>query len=592
MRFNRRRSDRPDKARGRLASSLEALESRSLLSQGGVNPFSVYVPRDLPVYYLHTTNPYPYSVQHQLLHNPSTQNSLLGNEGKIVSGKDRHGNEWTITVHGPGTVIVTDTSPNDGSLDDAIDTIQLVGTDIHSTYVTGNVTGSFRTPTSSTTEFNRLVDTDGVRSVVLNGFTLAETVPPAAGGPHNLNTGIFLTGGVNYLSFHDIVAPIDTSSNDASINVVIGDPSTPLPDRVQPTIHLDSIFNTVFDSTATAAPAATPVTTQGVNIVVNGQLKGLDFISTSNDTVGAGEQFLFPTVATTGRTSVQAIGVGSINVAGGATNFTASRSSVPFQNSFSGLDHLNSAHFRGPTDAVGLNVNGPVGTLHYDRGMGNPAGQFVGTSPAGPLVPATLYGLPADQNGYAASGLVAGQVTATSIKGIRILPANVVTQTPSNPDFVQLFRQGSTVYIPRPGNAMTNSLIASAGDIGKVHIVGNQVNSEIKSGFDYDSFAAGLEGTRAASKIGPLSHRGNQVNGVTSATWRPFTNIYGTPFDTAGPGKIRGSFNGTVTDTQAVTPLGNIGAGFFARTKTGGYLPPPVLGNRALAGRHKGVLIR
>ncbi len=42
-----------------------------------------------------------------------------------------------ITVHGPGKVIVTDTTPNDGVLDDDINTIQLVGTSINSTYVTG-----------------------------------------------------------------------------------------------------------------------------------------------------------------------------------------------------------------------------------------------------------------------------------------------------------------------------------------------------------------------------------------------------------------------------------------------------------------------
>ena len=40
---------------------------------------------------------------------------------------------------GPGKVIVTDTTPNDGALDDDINTIQLVGTNIHDSYVTGNV---------------------------------------------------------------------------------------------------------------------------------------------------------------------------------------------------------------------------------------------------------------------------------------------------------------------------------------------------------------------------------------------------------------------------------------------------------------------
>ena len=63
--------------------------------------------------------------------NPNNPNSPgLNNEGKVVSGTDRAGDKWVITVHGPGKVIVTDTTPNDGVLDDDINTIQLVGTSL------------------------------------------------------------------------------------------------------------------------------------------------------------------------------------------------------------------------------------------------------------------------------------------------------------------------------------------------------------------------------------------------------------------------------------------------------------------------------
>ena len=45
MRFNRRRSDRPDSARSRLGSSLETLEGAELLSQTGSSAiFAVYAP--------------------------------------------------------------------------------------------------------------------------------------------------------------------------------------------------------------------------------------------------------------------------------------------------------------------------------------------------------------------------------------------------------------------------------------------------------------------------------------------------------------------------------------------------------------------
>jgi hypothetical protein len=584
MRFTRRRSDRPDSARSRLGSDLEVLEGRSLLSRSSFNPFFQYTSSDLKIFNpLNTHQPVHLSVAHQLeAGRPSEQNFLLSDQGKIVTGKDRAGDEYTITVHGPGYVIVTDTTPFDGSLDDNIDTIQLVGTDINTTYVTGTVTASVRTQTSSTVLFNKLIDTSGVNSIVLNGFTLGQTITPAS-GINNSNTGIFLTGGVRYLQFHDILAPVNTATNDSPVNVIIGDPSTPL--QIEPTIKVDSIFATVFDSSSTTPPANSPVTTPTVNIVVNGQIRGLDIFSTSQNAVPAASQFLFPVVGTTGRTAVQAQAIDTLNVRGGATNFTASRSAQPFQNGFTSLAKLGRAHFHGPTDAVGLDVTtGTIGSLQFDKGIGNPAGQFVGatTSTAaipGAGVPATIYGLPADQVGYASLGLLGGQVTAKQIGSLKVGPATVVTQIPTNPDFVQLRRLGTTFVIPRPGVATTNALVVSSGNIGRTNVTGDLVNTEIKSGFHYTSFASGLEGTRAPSSLGPIRVNGNLLNSVVSATYRPNNHVYGTPIDTAGPGLIRGRSNSQLFATGGITPLTNIGAGYFARTKRGGYLPPPVRPN-------------
>ena len=176
MRFARRRSDRPDPALslGRPGSSLEALESRELLS--GDSGVHLYMPTDLP----------PRTIQHETasvaVNHPLTtgprQLSFLDNDGKVLTGKDRQGDEWSITVHGPGAVIVTDATPNDGILDDDIDTIQLVGTDINQTFVTGQVTASARLITDSQVFFNHLVATSGVNSIILNGFTLVQSIPP------------------------------------------------------------------------------------------------------------------------------------------------------------------------------------------------------------------------------------------------------------------------------------------------------------------------------------------------------------------------------------------------------------------------------
>jgi hypothetical protein len=643
MRFMRRRSDRPDPARRGLGTSLEALEGRQLLSSftATPHPFSVYLPTDLSVRNPITNQPLPLTFQ-RLVHDENPQSPLLNNQGKVVTGKDRAGNEWTITVHGPGSVIVTDSTPNDGSLDDNIDTIQLIGTSLTKTYVTGTVVGSPFTPTDSTVLFNKLIDVKGVKSVILNGFTLTETVAPA-NGPKYSNTGIMLFGGVQTLQFHNILASTSTATNDQPINILIGDPNTPI--TVQPSIKIDNIFNTALPGTAATATATlgvganntievasvtltsggsgyssiptvtfvgggavtpatatavvsngvvteitlvnggggytsvpevvidpptaslTPSTNPGVNLIINGELHALNLVSSTQQTVNAGVQFQFPIVSTTGRTAVRATAIDGLRVRGSAVNFTASRGAVPFQNGLSGLKHLGAAGFDNNADAVGLDVNGPVGRLRFSRGLGNPTG----TTPSD-----TKLGTPADRLGFPAAGLVGGLVTAKKIGKITAGPANSILQTAQNRDFVQTRITGNTNYYPQPGNALSSAAIVSAGSIGHTNIHGNLSSSEIKSGFHYPSFAAGLEGTRAKSKIAPVEAHGDLVNGVVSATHRPNNGMYGSGSDQKGNGAITGNLGAknAIYFTGAKTPLLNTGTGFFAKKKKG-YLPPP-----------------
>jgi hypothetical protein len=565
MRFKRRRSDRPDTARRGRASSLEVLEGRELLSafNPADHPFSVYLPTDLSVQNPITHRPESLLYQ-SLVHDENPQSPLLNNQGKVVTGKDRAGNEWTITVHGPGSVIVTDTTPNDGALDDNINTIQLIGTSLQDTYVTGTVTGSAFTSTNSTTLFNKLIALNGVNSINLNGFVLEQDVTPG-NAPANANTGIFLYGGVKTLSFNSVVAPINPTTGDLPIDIVIGDPNTPL--KVKPTIEFNTAFNTVANPSAAVAPPAVPVTTPYVDIIVNGVVHDLSFVSTGQQPVVAGDQFLFPTVATTGRTAVQATAIDELHVKGSATNFTASRGKVPFQNSLAGLNYLKVATFGGNADAVGLDVNGPIGKLRFSRGLGNPTG----TSPA-----TTQFGIPTANLGYPANGLVGGLVTAKKIGKVRVAPANTVVQTAQNPDFVQTNSTGDPTYYPQPGNAMTSAAITSSGKIGTVAVRGNLQSSEIKSGFDYPSFAAGLQGTRSRSLIKNSAYRGDLVSGVVSATYRPGSQIYSFTGSVRGPGAIRGnlSHKNAIYNIGSTTPLLDQGTGFRARVKKG-YLPPP-----------------
>jgi hypothetical protein len=551
---------------------------------------------------------------------------ILNNQGKIVTGTDRNGTVWTITVHGPGQVIVTDTTPNDGSLDDNIATIQIINSDPKRTYVTGTTVASNRVLTDGTILFNRLIAFNGVRSIDLNGFNLSANVVPAV--PQS--PGIFLYGGVGSLHFHDIDALIDTSVSTTPYQIVIGDPSTPL--TTKPSITLDSIYNSVFDSTSTTVPTG-PITTPSVIFSINGVVENFSVVSISQSAlppnyitqsrqltdmvwsgvpqsgpIPAGFQFFFNVVGTTGRTSLQADAINHLNAVGATNNFTAQRGQTPFNTSLSGLKYLRQARFGGKADAVALDVNGPIGKLTFKRGLGDPTGVFTGKTavpiipPGGTqtfqLIPATSYGVPAGSEGYPAHGLEGGVIRATSIRSLKVGPANYIRQTAQNPQFVQLNRTGSTTdYLANPGTALTNVAVTTDGSINQVHVTGNQLNSEIKTGFNYPSYIAGLQGTRSPSQIRRLRQRGDLVSSVDSATFRPALDtatgqyVYSDATGTAGPGSITGqitgavghgrfaktfarrAFPGSAFPTGGRTALGNYGAGFFALSKSAG-LPP------------------
>ena len=233
MRGTRRRSDRPESDRRRHVTQTETLEGRLVLSSTVPSYLSPWIPSDLPVVNPITNQRELYSIASQNPGNPNSQ--LYSNQGKIVSGTDRAGNLWTITVHGPGKVIVTDTTPNDGVLMDDINTIQLVGTNPNTTYVTGEVRASASELTTGSIPFNELIATSGVRSIELNGFTLTNQVTPAVDTP----TGIFLYGGARVLSFNGIVAQLDTSVTTTPYQIIIGSGAKPL--KYAPSIYVNSI---------------------------------------------------------------------------------------------------------------------------------------------------------------------------------------------------------------------------------------------------------------------------------------------------------------------------------------------------------------
>ncbi len=564
----RRHANRPRPKRPKVGASLETLEQRQLLSArfGGfvpeVDSSGEFYTRGIhPLQNRTIQHNYPtVGIAHPIGSSPRAL-SFLDNDGKVLTGTTRDGDMWSITVHGPGVAIVTDITPNDGILNDEIDTIQLIGTDLHNTFVTGQVTSSARVVTDGTVGFSRLIAADGVASIILNGFVLRDTLlPPQDGTPE-----IALLGGVQTLHFHAVESVSDVSVQ-RPINITIGDPNTPL--NVRPSVRIDHIFNTAIDGNLVQGQA---ITDPSVNIRVNGQLHTLEMLSVGAPTPPDAllvSQFSPPSF--TGRTNVQALGVQGLKVVGSARNFTLSRDGRPFENGFSGMNHLGHAFFGGNADAVGLDVsNGRIGQLKFLKGLGNP------TATTNSLA---FAGRPLNEFGYPAFGHLGGAVSTQELGSAVIGPAELLLDHPRDPKFIQRLTTGQIDYLARPGNALTNSIIASSGSIGEVTAVGNFRDSQISSGFHYPSFIKGLNPTRRTSQIANYQQRGDLIDSVVSATYDPVDGTFGTANDVAGPGRIRGHFNGNLYQDPAnttPTPFGTRGVGFFARNKEG-YLPAQV----------------
>ncbi len=395
-------------------------------------------------------------------------------------------------------------------------------------------------------------------------MTINTGTSATSGQPNNTGPAIYLPGGVGTLSFHDILNATDLNGNgngaDQPLEVQIGDPNTPL--KVSPSLYIDGIFNTVFDSAGTTQLNAGPVTAASVNILVNGNIHNLNIGSATAQTISGGYEYNFPRVDVTGRTAIRATGIDHLKVVGTARNLTASRAGTPFvaqnganspptttastsvfNSGFSGLNHLGTAEFGGTADAVGLDVSGgKIGTVKFLRGLGDQTGD--------PLNP-TQYGTNSAQAGYPSRGLLGGLVVAKKIGKVVVGASNLTLLTSTNPAD-QLDATRGQKYFAKAGSALVNAAITSSGSIGSVHVVGDSQSSEIAAGYDYKSYADGLEPVRAASQIKSYKQRGDLIDSVVSASYRPNDQIYGNGNDTAGPGKITGKLQGrTLRDRGA-----------------------------------------
>jgi hypothetical protein len=528
------REGRPRDRRLRPARHLESLEGRQMMAANAASLLGA----DAAVV----------ARAHPIGNASLRQLSFLDNDGRILTGTDREGDTWTLTLHGPGTMIVTDTSPNDGFLNDELATIQLIGTDINNSHLTGTVSASPRILTDGTIGFNRLIAESGVNSIVLNGFELRET------GPDPGIPGISLLGGVRTLGFQSLIYEADQPEDGPAV-IRIGDPSTPL--TVKPSIYITHIFNNSFDG-STVLNDQVPRTDPSVQILVNGEIQDLEMVSVTALPTDAATNARVSPVAYTGRTAVQTFGINGLKVAGSARNFTVSRTAQPFASRFSGVDRIGHAFFGGNADAVALDVsNGEIGRLKFLRGLGN----SYGSQDTSMLESGTPLGL----RGYPASGLSGGVVAARNIRRQEYGADRLILQHRQSPNEIQLRTSTYTDYVPRAGNALTNATVATAGSQGDTNIVGNSWRTLVAAGFDYQSYVQGLDPTRSPSHIRTLRQRGDLVDSIVASSYRSTNGIYGDGDDAAGNGLIEGNLDGNVYQTN---PTGQ-GSGFYARRVIG-----------------------
>ncbi|MBI1324223.1 hypothetical protein GC170_13715 [bacterium] len=560
--------------------------------------FQFYTTHDIPVQTkLHQGSfQYPY---HAAESGPKRL-MYLDNSNRVLYGEDREGDQYVITVHGPGEVVVTDVTPNDGVLMDDIDTIQIVGSNPHTTYVTAQVTSSNRVLTDGMVRFQQLIAENGVNSIILNGFALAQTLPINEDNTVvQPGVGVFLPGGVQTLQIADVEAYNDVSGVYATnpVRIVVGDAASPL--KKAPIIRVGTIYNTMYSSQADSVPNV-PQSTPTVSFEVYGPTHAITTNAITRQMPVAGLESNYPKPGAQGLTSIATTSIGQFQAIGGVNFTRIARNTGTNISPTTALDHAGLIHIGGTADALSVSSNGPIRSLRLMRGLGDPSGTSTATQ---------YYGTTAGQKGFPAYGYMGGQINAGAINRINIGAANTIMQVSNSPQFIQR-TQGVTNYFPRAGSAMTNAAITTSGSMGTkpVHtgsinhfgkkiqsnatgvlIRGDLAQSEIASGFDYNQYVTGVSPVTGPSVIRGLRMKGSLVDSVISASYAPDTTTqdFLQATDQVSPGAIHGGIYGPglAYDDGRGTALGRLGSGLFARRLSNPlHSPPPNQPIRTRAG--------
>ncbi len=396
-----------------------------------------------------------------------------------------------------------------------------------------------------TIPFNELIATTGVRSIELNGFVLTDQVSPAVDTP----TGIFLFGGVRVLSFDGILAQIDSRPSRRPTRSSSASGNTPL--KVQPSIYLNSIQDLVFNQTGTTIDHRRHRITDA-DRAVHRQRHAPELRHHVRD-AGARSR---PASSSSSRSWEPPAGRPCRRRRSRTSTWPARRSTSPcrtaaqpFSSESSGVSYLKKATFGGVADGVGLDVDGPIGTLKFKRGPGQSQRRRhrrTNQPAPGSSCRPRMYGYTEGSTGYPAAGDLGGVVSATSIHKLVVGPANYLhadgPESGVRPD-----ARAGLPRLPDDRRATPSAMRSSPprGRSTSPSSTARCTTPRSRRASTTPPTSPACKGRGPASHIGQLDVNGSLVNSDISATFRPANNHYSRATGVGGPGSIKGTVTGS-----------------------------------------------
>jgi hypothetical protein len=445
---------------------------------------------------------------------------------KTISGTDLKGDTWSLTLTGPGDLLVTKQNGPDGkpaplNSHTDIKTIEVAGGDPISTRLDGTVTpapGSdgrvlFQQLEEIGGKSERLPAANGINTIEIPGFWLANTntavtLPTTGATPVEIR----IPDGVEILNFGGVDATINPPPANATtgaltantINVDLG-----LPFTIGTSIIVNKVISGARIGPATGGTAPTP-TQDSVTFTVLGRLNlfQADEIDGSTASPSTGFQGGGGTIVISQTDPFTTITgqIGDVRIGGNATDFATQTNGL-----------VSNFYIGGETNNIFLLAPGGSRNIYFGKGM---------------------------------------DTVTIDTHTLENLNAN---------------------------RGALNSNVTIERSAGRILIGGDVVGTKILSGYTFGlgtEFTNQTAGTPVAQDGGGFTTLvgGNVTNSVFAASVQPFNNVFGSTSDLILPtGHITAKVEGTINNTT-ITPDSPTKA-FYAKSvkQTQGPIIPPIV---------------